>query len=139
VKVAAAVKWPGAIHEGNGTMVVFIDANEDQRDPVVSILTAQDPGLPWEILAATVSDVHGPFFEPIEITDSETDSHVRVPDKFEIQMQSFTNPVTNEKHEVHLPCFTPDRIAALEPQIRQLCGELLTKMRKAGGGDFATD
>jgi len=102
VKVAAAVKWPGAIHEGNGTMAVFIDAREEQRDAVVAILTAADPGLPWEILAATVSEIHGPFFESIEITDSETDSRVRVPDKFEVKMESFKNPVTGEKHEVHM-------------------------------------
>ena len=102
VKVASSIKWPGAIHEGNGTMAVFIDAREEQRDAVVAILTAQDPGLPWEILAATVSEIHGPFFESIEITEAETDSHVRVQDKFEIQMESFTNPVTGEQHEAHL-------------------------------------
>jgi hypothetical protein len=69
---------------------------------MVAILTAQDPGLPWEILASTISDIHGPFFEPIEIQDAGTDSHVSVQDKFEIQMESFTNPVTGDKHEVHM-------------------------------------
>jgi hypothetical protein len=101
-KVVGAVKWPGAIHEGNGTLVVFIDGNEAQRDALVSILTAQDPGLPWEILAATVSEIHGPFFETIEIRDDGTDSMVRVGDKFHVQMESFTNPVSHEKHEVHM-------------------------------------
>lgn len=102
VKVAASVKWPGAIHEGNGNMAVFIDAPEEARDSVVAILTAEDPGLPWEILAATVSDIHGPFFESVEITDSDTDSRISVSDKFEVQMESFTNPVNNEKHEAHM-------------------------------------
>jgi len=102
VKVAASVKWPGAIHEGNGNMAVFIDAPEEKRDSVVAILTAEDPGLPWEILAATISDIHGPFFETIEINDSDTDSRVSVSDKFDLQMESFTNPVTGEKHEVHM-------------------------------------
>src|SRR6266576_5715318 len=87
-KVVGAVKWPGAIHEGNGTMVAFIDANEEQRDALIQILTAQDPGLPWEILATTVSDIHGPFFETIEIVDEGTDSHLKVGDKFEVQLQS---------------------------------------------------
>lgn len=101
-KVVGAVKWPGAIHEGNGTLVVFIDGNEAQREALVAILTAQDPGLPWEILAATVSEIHGPFFESIEITDKGTDSTVRVGDKFHVQMETFTNPVSHEKHEVHM-------------------------------------
>jgi hypothetical protein len=101
-KVAASVKWPGAIHEGNGRLVVFIDGNERQQEALVAILTAQDPGLPWEILAATVSEVHGPFFEAIEIEDDGTDSHVRVAGKLEIKMESFTDPVTGAPHEAHM-------------------------------------
>lgn len=102
LKVAAAVKWPGAIHEGNGNMVVFIDGTEDQRDAIIPILMAQDPGLPWEILATTVSEIHGPFFETIEIDDNGTDSHVRVGAKFDVQMASFKDPVSGEPHEAHL-------------------------------------
>jgi len=101
-KVAAAVKWPGAIHEGNGNMAVFIDAPENLRESVVAILTAEDPGLPWEILAATISEIHGPFFESIEISDNDTDSRVSVDGKLNLQMQSFTNPVSGEKHEAHM-------------------------------------
>lgn len=101
-KVVGAVKWPGAIHEGNGTMVAFIDANEEQREALLAILTAQDPGLPWEILASTVTTIHGPFFECIDITDNGTDSSVRVGDRFHVQMESFTNPISHEKHTVHM-------------------------------------
>ena len=101
-KAAGAVKWPGAIHEGNGEAAIFIDGNEQQQEALVAILTGADPGLPWEILATTISEIHGPFFEPIEITDDGTDSHFRVGDKLEIKMESFTNPVTGEKHEAHM-------------------------------------
>lgn len=101
-KAAIGVKWPGAIHEGNGTAAVFIDASEEQRDALVAILTAEDPGLPWEILASTLSKIEGPFFEPIEISDAGTDSTVRVGDKLEVQLQTFTNPVTGAKHEAHM-------------------------------------
>ena len=102
VKVAGSVKWPGAIHEGNGTMAVFIDATPEQQQAIIPILMAEDPGLPWEILAATVSEIHGPFFETIDIVEKGTDSQVKVGDKFEIQMTSFTNPVTKEPHTVHM-------------------------------------
>jgi hypothetical protein len=101
-KVASAVKWPGAIHEGNGKMVLFVDATPEQQAALMPILTAEDPGLPWEILSATVSEVHGPFFETVEIKDNGTDSLVRVGDKFEVQMETFTNPVNGAKHEVHM-------------------------------------
>ena len=102
VKVAAAVKWPGAIHEGNGNMAVFIDAREDQRESMVAILTAADPGLPWEILATTISEIHGPFFETINIEDAGTDSRVSVPGKFEVKLESFMDPVSGERHEAHM-------------------------------------
>jgi len=102
VKVASAVKWPGAIHEGNGVMALFIDANEQQQQAMLPILTAEDPGLPWEILAATVSEIHGPYFETIEIDDRESDSTLRVGDKLVMQMESFKNPVTGEKHDPHM-------------------------------------
>lgn len=101
-KVAGAVKWPGAIHEGNGVMVVFIDATEKQQQALLPILMAQDPGLPWEILAATVSEIHGPFFETIDIKDNGTDSSVRVGNKFEVLMESFTDPVSGDRHEARM-------------------------------------
>ena len=100
--VAAAVKWPGAIHEGNGEMVLFVDASEQQIGALMPILTAEDPGLPWEILVATVSSIHGPFFEPIEIVDDKTDSLVKVGDKLVVQFESFKDPISGEKHEPHM-------------------------------------
>lgn len=101
-KVASVVKWPGAIHEGNGVLAVFIDAAEEQRGPLVSILTAEDPGLPWEILAATVTEIHGPFFESIQIDDEEEGPHIRVGDKYDVAWQAFTDPVTGARHEPHM-------------------------------------
>jgi len=102
VKVVAAVQWPGAIHEGNGKLAAFVDAESDeQREAIGKILMGEDGGMPWEILATTVSELHGPFFETIEIEDRGTDSSVRVGDKVHVQMETFTNPVTGEPHEVH--------------------------------------
>lgn len=101
-KVAAGVKWPSAIHEGNGTMAVFIDATEEQRMPLVEILTAQDPGLPWEILSATVTEIHGPFFEPISIEDVDGRPHITVGDSYDVQWQAFSDPVTGERAEPRL-------------------------------------
>ncbi len=101
-KVVTAVQWPGAIHEGNGRAAVFIDGDEQQRQALVPILTAEDPGLPWEILASTLTELHGPFFETVDITDSGTDSRVRVGDKVQMDMESFRNPVTGDRHEAHM-------------------------------------
>lgn len=89
-------------YEGNGKAAVFIDATEEQRQALVPILTAEDPGLPWEILAATLTELHGPFFETIEIQDAGIDSTVRVGDRYVMNLQSFNYPVTGEKREVHM-------------------------------------
>ena len=100
--VAGAAKWPGAIHEGNGALALFIDAREEQRAPLVSILTAEDPGLPWEILAATMKEVHGPFFETITIVEGDGEPRITVGDALEVAWQAFTNPVNGERHEPHM-------------------------------------
>ena len=101
-KVVSVVKWPGAIHEGNGVLAVVIDATEEQRDPLVSILTAEDPGLPWEILAATVSEIHGPFFESVEVDEVDGSPRIRVGDKYEVAWAAFHDPVTGARHEPHM-------------------------------------
>jgi hypothetical protein len=101
-KVAAAVKWPGAIHEGNGQLVVFLDCSDEQMGALGPILMAEDPGLPWEVLAATVSEVHGPFRETITIEGTGIDSAVSVDGKFDIRLKSFTDPVSGQKHEPHM-------------------------------------
>jgi len=101
-KFVGAVKWPGAIHEGNGEMVLFVDAPDAQRDALMPILTAEDPGLPWEILVATVSTIHGPYFETVEIDDKKTDSVVKVGDMLEVRFESFKDPVSGEPHEAHM-------------------------------------
>src|SRR6266566_3889615 len=58
---SVAVKWPGAIHEGNGEAVILVDerADEAQRN-AISALVDGNLGGPWGILAWTWPTVHGP-------------------------------------------------------------------------------
>ena len=41
LKIGAIFKWPGAIHEGNGEALAFVDksANDAQRDALLKIMT----------------------------------------------------------------------------------------------------
>lgn len=102
LKVVEVMKWPKAIHEGNGVAAVFVDesAAEDQRNAILRILTAEDGGLPFEILATTVSDVKGPFFAPISFDSNGTKTKVSV-EGAAAELTPHTNPVTGEEHEVH--------------------------------------
>jgi hypothetical protein len=100
--VAAAVKWPKAIHDGNGKAAIFIDerASEAQRNALIRILTAQDGGMPWEILAATLTDLIGPKFVPITFHANGAQSRLAV-DGIDVQLEPFRNPVTGEVAEPH--------------------------------------
>jgi hypothetical protein len=44
LRAAAMWRWPGPVHEGNGTMQLVIDerADERQRDALVKILSGQE-------------------------------------------------------------------------------------------------
>src|SRR5919109_220072 len=72
--VFEAVKWPGAIHEGNGVAALYIDekASEDQRNALLTILSGEAGGMPFELLAQTVSEIKGPFFVPVSFESNGT-------------------------------------------------------------------
>jgi len=64
---AVMYRWPGAVHEGNGTAQPFVDqqATEEQRHALLQILGGKAGG-PWfEIIASTLSTVLEPQFVPI--------------------------------------------------------------------------
>jgi hypothetical protein len=100
--VVGAVMWPGAIHEGNGKGAIFIDeeADEKQRAALTRIVTGQDGGMPWEVLATTLSEVKGPFYAPITFEDKGTKTKVSTKG-VEAELTPFKNPITGEDHEVH--------------------------------------
>jgi len=97
-----AVKWPGAIHEGNGEGVFFVDekASESQRDAMFQIFSGQVGGMPWELIAQTVSTMHGPVYAPITFDDKGTKTKVSV-QGVNVELEPFKNPVTGDEHEVH--------------------------------------
>ena len=104
VRVAVAAKYPGAIHEGNGHVVVFIDENAspEQVNALVTIFTGQAGGMPWEALAGTVTRLEGPIQKPIEMEFNGRQSRMRVPDILDVQMEPIKNPVTGETQDVHI-------------------------------------
>ena len=59
-------------------------------------------GLPWEILATTIGDITGPFYETVEFDIKGTSSKLKVGNKIDVQLKGLTNPVTGEAHEAHM-------------------------------------
>jgi hypothetical protein len=65
---AVTYSWPGALHEGNGSVQPFIDerASEAQRNGLLQILSGQAGNKWFEILSAIVTTVHEPQFVPMQ-------------------------------------------------------------------------
>ena len=105
-KVFVAVKWPGAIHEGGGKAVLYVDdeATEDQREALTKIMTGEAGGAPWAILANTY-EIDGPHFVPIEARIDGKDTSVNIADQVRIRFQPIRNPVTGAEAfpQVRLP------------------------------------
>lgn len=71
LKVAAIFKWPGAIHDGHGEAIAFVDerADEAQRDALLKIMTGQDTdpfATMFAVYASTVETMHPPVFAGID-------------------------------------------------------------------------
>jgi len=102
--LAFAANWPKAIHEGNGTLVLFIDekASPEQRKALLTICSGQAGGLPFEILAATMSKVLDPIFTAIEFNFNGRESSLRIGDSMRITTEPIKNPVTREPESVRV-------------------------------------
>ena len=102
--VAFAANWPKAIHEGNGTLALFIDerASAQQREAILTICSGQAGGLPFEILATTFSKVLDPIFAPIQFDLNGRDSSMRIGDALRIALEPIKNPVTKEPESVRI-------------------------------------
>lgn len=93
---AVAVKWPGAIHEGNGVAAIFIDTNASpkQRDALGKIVSGQAGGLPWTIFASTWGHVLGPHPANITVKLAGKNTEFYVDDQLKIVFAPIRNPVT---------------------------------------------
>jgi hypothetical protein len=99
---AATYHWPGALHEGNGTMQAIIDerANESQRQALLKILSGQEQeeGTFFWILSQIVSNFLEPKFLSIEFEfdlDGRT-ARVTVPGVLETTSEPIKNPATGD-------------------------------------------
>ena len=104
VRAVVAAKYPKAIHEGHGHVVLFVDekASQEQVDAFATILSGKMGGMPWEALAGTVERFDGPIRKPVEIRVSGERSQVRVPGAVELLLTPLRDPVSGKDKEVHI-------------------------------------
>jgi hypothetical protein len=101
------VKWPGAIHHGNGEGVMFVDERADarQREAIGALLTGQFGG-PWAILAWTWPTHHGPKPAAYEVAVDGIHARLAIGDAVAFESAPIRNPVTGA--EAHPSAVLPE-------------------------------
>jgi hypothetical protein len=105
---AAVYHWPGALHEGNGTMQPIIDeiSDERQRSALLTILSGleQNDGTFLHIVSMIVDKVLEPQFVPMEFEFDLENRTARflAPGIFETVSKPILNPVTGEEYRVQV-------------------------------------
>ena len=98
---AAAFKWPGPIHEGNGEAIAFIDQAADaaQREALLRIMSGQDTepmATMFAVFASTLSKFNEPVFTDVsvEIDVDARQGRVLVEDYVELKGRPIRNIVS---------------------------------------------
>ncbi len=109
LRMAAMYKWPGPVHEGNGTMQLIIDeaASEAQRAALIAIMTGEDTedmATMWWVYSAMSPNKLEPLPRKIELEVDITArrGRISVPGCFETTAEPIRNPVTGAEHRVRI-------------------------------------
>lgn len=105
VTFAGIVSFPGAVHEGNGTMQPVFDekTTAEQREAIAALMSA--PGATFlEIISTMCPHQRKPIVAPIEFeADSERRvARIRIPGVLDVDIQPIKNPITGEEHRARI-------------------------------------
>ena len=109
LRVAAIFKWPGAIHEGHGEALAFVDrrADQAQREALLKIMTGQDTdpfATMFAVYASTVETMHAPVFIDIKL-DIDVDNRrgrMQIHDYVEMTGEPLRNKVSGEESRAQI-------------------------------------
>ncbi|KEQ51579.1 DUF1326 domain-containing protein [Sphingobium chlorophenolicum] len=112
LNIAAVFRWPGAIHEGQGECVAFVDerATESQRQSLLTIMTGGDTApfaTVFAVFASTIVTMHEPHFVPVafEVDVEGRKGRLRIPGHLEMDGEPIRSPVDGSeiRAQIHLP------------------------------------
>ena len=109
VRAAGLYTWPGAVHEGNGTMQLIVDesASDAQREALLTIMQGKETepmATMWSVFTAMCDAVLEPLSRPIEFevdVDGRT-GRLSIPGVVETRGEPIKNPVTGAEHRVRI-------------------------------------
>jgi len=104
VRYVIAFIYPGAIHEGGGSVALFIDerATAPQAEAIATILSGKAGGMPFEALAGTFASVDGPVRAAIDMTVDGTRSSFRIPGVLELAQTPLRDAVSGREKSVQI-------------------------------------
>jgi len=107
--------WPGAIHEGGGRAVAYVDERADrtQQDAITALVRGEAGG-PWAIFINTY-ELDGPHQAPYTVDVAGERSHYRIGDVAELQVEPIRNPVSGA--EVHPRLLLPEGLLARDLEL----------------------
>lgn len=108
IKFAATVDFPGALHEGNGTLQPIIDerATPDQRNALFEIMSGKHSaeGTLFHIISLIVTKALDPIFAPVEIKFdyAKRRAKLSIPNVLQCEVEPIKNPVTGAEHRIQV-------------------------------------
>jgi hypothetical protein len=113
--LALFAKWPGAIHEGGGRAVGYVDDRSDgaQRGALSRVLRGELGG-PWGIFSKTYQ-LAPPAPAPFDVTCADYGSQATIGGVLELEFQTMRNPVTQA--EVHPEVVMPEGLVVKRGQL----------------------
>jgi len=109
LRAVGVYKWPDAVHQGDGIMQIIIDddANEEQREALVKILSGEEtePGKTvWNVYTSTMSTVLEPLYKKIdfEVDIEKREAKMSVPGIVESSGEPIRNPISGEPHRARI-------------------------------------
>lgn len=109
LRAAGLYSWPGAVHEGNGTMQLIIDerASAEQRNALLRIMTGEETAemaTAWWIYSAMCPHKLEPLFRPIEfeVDIERRRARLVVPGVLETVGEPIRNPINGSEHRVRI-------------------------------------
>jgi hypothetical protein len=109
LRIAGIYKWPGAVHEGNGEVVPFVDirADEQQREALLKIMTGQDTdpmATMLAVYASTIVTLHDPVFTEIdfEVDVDGRRGRMSIDGYVEMSGEPIRNKITGEESRAQI-------------------------------------
>jgi len=102
-RVAWALWWPGAIHEGGGKGRAYVDGASDEQYEVLARIWRGGEGYAlFEIFTSTLDEPTKVARAGVEMTIDDRRSRLTVDGVAEAAMTPLKNPVTGDEREVHI-------------------------------------